>query len=348
MKLLDMPSIELAGETHALEWNAYLTTHPEATGYHGWQWRRVFERGLGHTCHYFVARSNAAVVGVLPLVEVTSWMFGRALSSLPYVNYGGVLADTQSIAARLVEHAGELASNRGLSYVLLRHRRRCLPQLPARAHKVSMVLALERDSARMWEAFDRKVRNQVRKAEKSGLRVETGGEALLDDFYTVFARNMRDLGTPVYSRKLFVEILACEPENARLHVVRLDSRPIAAALSYVYGNTMEVPSASSLREHRALCPNHLLYWAMMQSAIAQGSTRFDFGRSTPGDGTYHFKEQWGAVAQSLYWEYELRNGTSMPDEDRHNPRFQARIEAWKRIPLPLTLMLGPRIARCVP
>jgi hypothetical protein len=159
---------------------------------------------------------------------------------------------------------------------------------------------------------------------------------------------MRDLGTPVYSRKLFAEILACEPQNARLHVVRLSSRPIAVALSYVYGTTMEVPSASSLREHRALCPNHLLYWTMIQQAAADGLTCFDFGRSTPGDGTYHFKEQWGAIAEPLHWEYRVTDGSEPPTDDRQSSRYQSRIEVWRRLPLPVTTLLGPRIARCVP
>jgi FemAB-related protein (PEP-CTERM system-associated) len=344
----DAPSIRVARTVDAAAWDSYVATHPDTTGYHQWRWRRVFEQGLGHACHYLVAGSGTRVLGVLPLVEVTSWLFGRALSSLPYVNYGGVLADSQSVANSLVERAGEFAQDRGLDYVLLRDRRRNHPQLPARTHKVSMVLPLQNDAARMWDVLDRKVRNQIRKAEKSGLSVETGGEELLDDFYAVFARNMRDLGTPVYSRRLFAEIVACDPRHTRLHVVRLGSQPIAGALSYAYGRSLEVPSASSLKEHRALCPNHLMYWTMIRHAIDDGRTVFDFGRSTPGDGTYHFKEQWGAVPEPLFWEYKLVGESGLPEDDRQSSRYQARIEAWKRVPLSLTMMLGPRIARCVP
>ena len=329
-------------------WDRYVEQHPEATGYHRWRWQRVFERGLGHRCHYLVATMGSRTVGVLPLVEVKSLIFGRAMSSLPYVNYGGVLSDSPAIAGSLVERAAAIAAERGLSYVVLRHRRQCLPSLPARTHKVTMVLPLLGDATQMWNALDRKVRNQVRKAEKSGLTAVNGRHELLDDFYSIFTRNMRDLGTPVYGRRLFAEILEREPVDAQLHIVRLEGQPIAGALTYGYGNTMEVPSASSLKEHRALCPNHLMYWTMIQRAIEQGRKRFDFGRSTPGDGTFLFKEQWGAVSEQLYWEYKLLGDSIMPSDDRQSAHYQRRIEAWKRLPLAVTSALGPRIARCVP
>jgi len=159
---------------------------------------------------------------------------------------------------------------------------------------------------------------------------------------------MRDLGTPVYGRSLFRSILTRFPTDARVHLARLGTQTIAAAFSYAYGDTIEVPSASSLREHRALCPNYLLYWSILRQAIADGRRVFDFGRSTPGDGTYHFKEQWGAIPGQLWWEYHLAPGGTVPSDDRHSRKFKATIEMWKRLPVMAASMLGPRLARCVP
>lgn len=330
------------------DWNRFVAFHSEATGYHLAEWRTVFERGLGHRCHYLAVRSGAAVQGILPLVEVRSRLFGRALSSLPYVNYGGVLASTPRAAEALLSAANELAEKRRLQFVVLRHRRRQLPQLPARTHKVTMVLPLESDAERMWTALDRKVRNQVRKGEKSGLETLSGGAELLDDFYSVFAHNMRDLGTPVYGRPLFAEILQQFPNDARVHLVRLGTTTIAGALSYGWNHVVEVPSASSLREHRSLCPNHLMYWHIIKEAIRERRTIFDFGRSTPDDGTYHFKEQWGAAPEQLWWEYSLVAGGELPSGDRHDASYQRRIEYWKKVPLPIANLLGPLIARSIP
>jgi FemAB-related protein (PEP-CTERM system-associated) len=329
-------------------WDAFVRSRADASGYHQWRWRRVFEAGLGLRCHYVLATRRGRITGVLPTAEVRSRLFGRALSSLPYVNYGGVLAEDVETASALVDHAAELARARSLSYVLLRHRQRQMPELPARSHKVTMLLPLEEASESMWNRLDRKVRNQVRKAEKSGVTVESGGLDLLDDFYRVFARNMRDLGTPVYGKRLFAAILKEFPDDARVHVARVNGITIAGALSYAYGEWIEVPSASSLREHRSLCPNHLLYWSIMTAAIAAGRRVFDFGRSTPHDGTYNFKEQWGASPSQLWWEYRLDGDVPLPSADRHSAQLQARIEAWKRLPLAMATALGPHLARLVP
>jgi FemAB-related protein (PEP-CTERM system-associated) len=329
------------------EWDGFVHQSPEATGYHLWNWRRVFEQALRCRCHYLVARDPLGVAGVLPLAEVRSWMFGRALSSLPYVNYGGVLARTEDARTALLAEAARLARARSLSYVVLRHRQRVFPELPARDHKVTMLLPLESTTDAMWTALDRKVRNQIRKAEKSRVTTVAGGRELVDDFYAVFARNMRDLGTPVYGRALFDAILTHFPADAKVHLAQLDGRTIAGAFSYGFGSTIEVPSASSLREHRALCPNHVLYWSIITDAIAQGRTVFDFGRSTPNDGTFQFKEQWGARPEQLWWEYQMLAG-DVPSDDRHGSKYRNRIEAWKKLPLSVATLIGPRIARAVP
>ncbi|MQA28871.1 MAG: FemAB family PEP-CTERM system-associated protein [Luteitalea sp.] len=329
-------------------WDAFVASQPEASGYHLWRWRRVFEQGLGHRSHYLIAERRGLVAGILPLVEVRSRLFGRALSSLPYVNYGGVLAADAAAGAALVDRAAAIARERSLSFVVLRHRHRLFAGLPARSHKVTMLLPLAPTADAMWDQLDRKVRNQVRKAEKSGVVVESGGLELLDDFYRVFARNMRDLGTPVYGRDLFAAILREFPVEARLQIGRLNGAPIAVALSYAYGDWMEVPSASSLREHRALCANHLIYWNVISSAIAGGTRMFDFGRSTPNDGTYHFKEQWGAAPQPLWWEYVLGADERLPADDRHSPKYRMTIDLWKRLPLSVATAVGPHIARLIP
>jgi hypothetical protein len=181
--------LSVSADASPAEWNGFVSTHPERTGYHLWEWQQVFARGLGHRCHYLAARAGGAIQGVLPLVEVRSWLFGRALSSLPYVNYGGVLAASGEAEKALLTEAGRLAAERRLDFVVLRHRRQVFPELPARTHKVTLCLPLQTDNAGMWNALDRKVRNQIRKAEKSGLETTSGGTELLDDFYRVFTRH---------------------------------------------------------------------------------------------------------------------------------------------------------------
>lgn len=331
----------------SLRWDAYVASHANASLYHTHGFRQVFERAFGHQCHYLAATDAGEMRGVLPLVEFTSALFGRFAVSLPFVNYGGVLADNESAARALVERAVELARERRWAHVELRHDvQQCAPW-PSRRHKVGMTRALPATDEALWQSVDRKVRNLVRKAEKSGCRVEHGHAELLADFYTVFARNMRDLGTPVYGRRFFDEVLRAAGSAARVFVVRDGTTPIAASLTLAWRDRIEVPWASSLRSHAAKSPNMLLYWAMLKHAVGQGARVFDFGRSTPDEGTFHFKRQWGAEPQPMVWEYPGLT-TGLPDHSPKNPKFRAAIAVWQRMPVALTIMLGPRIVRNIP
>lgn len=342
------PALELATNATEPEWDGFVEAHPHASGYHTWRWRRVFERAFGHETLYLVARDRRRIVGVLPLVIFRSRLFGAFAVSLPFVNYGGVCARDAMVADSLVDYAGRIAAERKLAHVELRHVARQFCGRPVRQHKVGMRLTLQRDAAAAWERIDRKARNQVRKAEKSGLTARSGGLELLDRFYPVFARNMRDLGTPVYTKRLFAEVLATFPESARVFLVDHNDVTVAGGITLRHRDMIEVPWASSLREYRSHCPNNLLYWRIIEHAIAAGCTALDFGRSTPNEGTYQFKQQWGAEPTPLHWEYVLDAGRALPDLTPSNPRFSAAIAIWTRLPLAITNFVGPHIVRSIP
>jgi FemAB-related protein (PEP-CTERM system-associated) len=337
--------VAVASRADGGAWEAYVDARGDAAGYHSWRWRRIFEDAFDHECVYLVARQGGLIVGVLPMVLIKSLLFGRTLTSLPFLNYGGVMADAPQIARALIDQAYEEARARRCTHVELRHIDQQFPNLPCKQHKVAMHL---RVGEGMWEGLDRKVRNQIRKAEKSGLVIERGGESLVGDFYAVFARNMRDLGTPVYSRRLFEQVLRVFPERAQLHVVRLNGAAIAAGLTYRTTTMVQLPWASSIRNYNALCPNVLLYWDAIQFAHAQGARVFDMGRSTPNEGTFKFKAQWGAEPVPLHWEYELLAPGELPNVSPANPKYQFAIALWQKLPLSVTTRVGPMIVRAIP
>lgn len=341
----DDARVSLATPGDQEPWDTFVNTRADAAGYHSWNWRRVFTNAFGHEPVYLIARHGQQVAGVLPLVQIKSLLFGNSLTSLPFLNYGGVVADTANAAETLIAAASEQAQARRCKHVELRHVARQFPDLPCKTHKVAMHLPL---TAAIWDDLDRKVRNQIRKAEKSGLVVERGGEELLGDFYTVFARNMRDLGTPVYSRRLFQEVLRTFPDRAQLHIVRLKNQPIAAGLTYRTASMVQLPWASSIREFNALCANVLLYWDAIQFAQSTGAGVFDMGRSTPNEGTFKFKAQWGAVPVPLHWEYQLCSAGSLPNVSPANPKFQLAIALWQKLPLGVATRVGPLIVRAIP
>jgi FemAB-related protein (PEP-CTERM system-associated) len=335
-------------EVSADAWDGYLARRPDATVDHLWRWRNVFERVFGHRSVYLAVRRGDAVAGVLPLVLFRSRIFGRAVVSVPFLNYGGLVADDAEAARVLVARAGEVAREFGATYVEFRHGARLLEDAPCRQHKVGMIRALPQTVDELWNGTDRKVRNQVRKAQKEGLLAIRGGGELVGEFYQVFSRNMRDLGTPVYSKRLFDTVLADFGGEARVFLVRSGRQPVAAAVAIRFKDVVIVPWASSLREFRTQCPNMLLYWTMLEHAVQERAAAFDFGRSSPGGGTHHFKLQWGAQETPLHWEYVLLGGTPVPDHGPSNPRFSRAIDLWKRCPLWLANVVGPRIVRAIP
>jgi FemAB-related protein (PEP-CTERM system-associated) len=242
-----------------------------------------------------------------------------------------------------------LADELDVRYLELRHEIGIEhPALACRvANKVHMRLALPSSSEEMWEAFTPKVRNQVRKAEKQGLTVHWGGSELLAGFYAVFSRNMRDLGTPVFGRRLFDSILAHFRENAELCTVRLHRRPIAAGLLVHAAGVTEVPSASSLRRWNSTNANMLMYWHLLQRAIERGQNVFDFGRSSVDNPTFRFKKQWGAGPHAAVWQYYVRKGTA-GDMRPESGRYRQMIKIWQRLPVGLTRLIGPLVVKGIP
>ncbi len=312
-------------------------------------WLTVLERGLRHTAYALEATEGGATVGYLPLAYVRSLLFGRFLVSLPYLNSGGVLASGDAARRALLDAAVRLADELGVRYLELRHEEPVEhPALTGKlTSKVHMRLALTSFAGPLWEGLPAKVRNQVRKGEKSGLTVHWGGRELLGEFYAVFSRNMRDLGTPVYGHGLFAAVLDRFGGAAELCVVRAGDRPAAAALLLHGEGVTEVPSASALREYNAACANMMMYWNLLDRAVQRGQAVFDFGRSTAESGTYRFKKQWGAAPEPATWQYYVRTGSATemrPD----NPRYQRFIRIWQRLPVGLTRLLGPPIVRGIP
>jgi FemAB-related protein (PEP-CTERM system-associated) len=338
----------VAANASQSEWDRYVEGHPMATSEHLWNWRGIFEDVFGQRSVYLTARRGPVTVGILPLVLFRSRLFGRFVVSLPFCNYGGMLASDEEVPSALLRHATDIAIDFGASHIELRHQQRLLPEMPSRQHKLALRLPLSGTVDDVWQALDRKVRNQVRKARKEGLRVVCGSGELVEEFYPVFARNMRDHGTPVYPKRLFSETLKRFPERARVYVVRTPRRAIAGAIAVTFRDTVLVPWASSLHEYRHLCSNMLLYWTMLERATIGNARTFDFGRSSPGSGAHHFKLQWGAREQPLCFEYVLRARHDVPDQGPENARFRAAIDAWKRLPLWIANGVGPRIVRHIP
>lgn len=344
VELLSPPSVQ-----DDQDWRDFADRHGIATMYASRRFVYALADGLRQVPYRIEARCcSGRLVGALPLIHMKSALFGAHLVSLPYVSWGGAVADTPAIGRQLVDEAIELAERLDVDFLELR-------QLVPLNHdrlvegatvKTQMRVPLH-DREQVWSRLKSEVRTQIRKAQKSALAMRWGGDTLLDDFYDIFAHNMRDLGTPVFPQRMFVNLLAGLDEAAEIGVVDLQGKPVAACLVVHGPEESEIPSAASLRAYRSTAANSLMYWNAIGRALDRGQRVIDFGRSTPEAPTYVFKRKWGADPFRIPWLYHVRRGTSeslRPDVNR----FRLARRAWQHLPVPVTRIIGPMIVRGIP
>jgi FemAB-related protein (PEP-CTERM system-associated) len=328
-------------------WDSWVREHEGAAIYHLAGWRELIEDVFGRDTHYLLAERGGRTTGVLPLVRLKSWVFGDFLTSLPYVTYGGVVAEDAESAARLLDAAARLGSELGVAHVELRHVHDCA-DLPKRTDKVSMHRRLTGDSDMLWKELGSKLRAQIKRPLKEGAGCEIGGVELVDEFYRVFSVKYRDLGVPVYPLAWFRGVLKRFAHAARVFVVRVDGCAVAASIVLGWRERLEVPWAASLRSADRYGVNMFLYWSMLKHAEEAGYRCFDFGRSTRDSGTFRFKKQWGAAPVQLYWHYWMRDGGEPPQLNAHNPKYQAAVAMWRRLPVWAANVLGPKLVKNLP
>jgi FemAB-related protein (PEP-CTERM system-associated) len=349
-----MDMLTIVRERHPdKSWDRFVEHHPAATVAHLSGWGRIAAAAYGHTPVAVMAIEDGEPIGVLPLVLIRSRLFGRRLVSMPFLDYGGVLVAPDAAAPGTIEQAlvdeALAVAREVLGHSLgLRHFHPVpLPQ-PTATDRVTMLLPLTTVDA-MWKALPSERRNRVRKGDKHGLTPTWCGPEALDDFYRVFAVNMRDLGSPVHSRAFFRHMLEELPDTARLLMVRdRDGRAVGAAICLFFRDTIMVPWVSSLRDAFALCPNFVLYWEVIRFGCDNGYRMLDLGRSFRNAGTYEFKRQWGAHPHTLPWIFIDTTPGAAPSVERDTSRFAALIQAWKRLPMPAANLLGPWIRGQVP
>lgn len=331
-------------------WDEFVTGSPGWSPCHLWGWKELLEDLYGHQCLYLAAEDAAGDLrGVLPLVRLKSRLFGHYLVSMPFVNYGGPLGDRDA-SRLLARRAEEIAAGDGVDLLELRCREdRGLP-LEVSHRKITVTLALPTDPRELWEDFRSKRRTKIRKPRREGVEVRFGHDQL-GPFHRVFSEHMRTLGTPTHSREFFRAVAGRFGERVWFGCAYHGGRPVACGAGFRWGEEYEMTWASQLEEVRSLRPNMLLYWRFMERAIDDGASVFNFGRCTPGTGVHRFKVQWrtksrDAEEEDLWWyqRSEGRELTPGPDDDR----YDLGAKLWKRMPLPLTRWLGPKLIRSVP
>ncbi|SHH41546.1 FemAB family XrtA/PEP-CTERM system-associated protein [Massilia sp. CF038] len=327
-------------------WDAFVDATPDATFFHKAGWQTVIERVYGHKTWFYYVEQDGRIVGILPLAQMKSRLFGHWLGSLPFCVLGGAIASTESARTMLDAAADKLARELQVGHLEYRQLVRAHPNDPNWHTKelyVTFRKAISADDEENLNAIPRKQRAMVRKGIKLGLTGEI--DQGVDRFFTCYATSVHRLGTPVFPKSYFKVIKEVFGEACEIRVIVREGELIAAVMSFYFRDEVLPYYGGGMPAARETAGNDFMYWNLMQAAAARGARIFDFGRSKLGTGAFDFKKNWGFEPTPLEYEYRLYAATELPDNNPLNPKYQLFIKMWKKMPIGLANFLGPFIVR---
>ena len=326
----------------ASAWDEFVRAHPDACFFHLSGWRDI-ARAAGHRCHYLMVRERGAPAGILPLTEIRSHLFGHALVSTAFCVGGGPLVLSASARQALMAEAEQVGRRLGVDHIELRDTETAPEGWTAHnglyASFSGPIAAREDDNLKQ---IPRKQRAVVRKGLQTGFVVTEDRDT--QAFFPLYARNMRDHGTPALPRRFFDRLLARFGQECSILTVHHAGSPVSSVLSYYFGRRVLPYYTGSLTQARYLGANDHMYWALMRQAVARGCDVFDFGRSKVDTGPFHFKRNWGFEPRPIVNQFRLRPGEALPNINPTNPRYAFFIRVWQRLPLSVANLVSPALS----
>ena len=327
----------------AIRWDEFVRAHPDGTFFHLSGWGSVVQRAFGHTSHDLLVEQDGRIVAVLPLMRMRSRLFGDSLVSVPFGVYGGIVAENDEARRALRDAAESLARRLGVGVLELRNRARLNEDWPCKTLYVTFRRELDADPEVNLQRVPRKQRAMIRKGIKAGLTSEI--DADIERFYPLYAESLRNLGTPVFSRRLFRSLREVFGEHCEVLTVLHEGRAVASVMSFYFRDEVLPFYGGGSSAARDLAANDFMYWELMRRAAERGVRIFDYGRSKCDTGSYSFKKHWGFEPAPLFYECLLVRAQELPAVHALNPRYATLIGMWKRLPLPLANLIGPLISK---
>jgi FemAB-related protein (PEP-CTERM system-associated) len=336
--------VQSLNESEVADWDAFVMAEPSATFFHRAGWRRVIEGTYGYKTYFLKAERNNRIVGVLPLVHLKTLAFGQSLISTGFCVYGGIASSDAEAIQALAQAAAALGEKLGVGYVEMRSEQDSIPGWKTKSDVYATFRRplFDNDDANL-KAIPRKKRADVRKGIKSDLTVDTSGD--LDSFYAIYAESVRNLGTPVFSKRYIRAIAAEFGDDCEISVVHGPDGPVAALTSFFFRDQVLPYYGGGTLAARPLHAYDQLYWTLMGRAIQRGAKIFDFGRSKYGTGAFDYKTYWGFEPQPLHYQYHLVKASEVPDINPLNPKYKMMVSVWQKLPLPVANFFGPWLAR---
>jgi FemAB-related protein (PEP-CTERM system-associated) len=340
-------SISLTDKVDPITWDAFVRHHADGSSFHMMAWQRLISDAFGHQQFHIVANNSAGnVAGLLPLFLVRSRLFGRLLVSSPLAAYGGILSDSEAVTRAIFQRAADIAKNLKVQFLELRNFRNAIPSdsLLRKDLYVTFRTELKEDPELNMLAIPRKTRAEVREGIRNQLEFKTDAIGP-SEFFDLYSRSVRELGTPVFPRRLFVKGLEYFAPDCKIFSVHWKNKVVSAVWTLFYKDEVVPYFGGSVREYNRLAVNNFMYWMLMKYGCEHGYKVFDFGRSKKGTGSFDFKKRWGMTMTELPYQYALVQRQTMPDTSPLNPKFSTGVEIWRRLPLPVTRWIGPIVSK---
>ena len=329
-------------------WDQFVLSQPEGSFFHLVAWKRAIERTFGFQSFYFYSERDGQITAIVPLFFVANWVIGDCLHSVPFAVYGGICAADQESRDVLLAHVKQLAVRKQVEHLDLHQRNgESIPGFHTNTLYSSFTTPLSANPETNLKKLPRDTRYMIRKGEKAGLRAQHGLEQM-NDFYGLFCESMRRLGTPVFPRALFENLMQEFGSQVDLTMIYSGARPISGVMSFKFRDTFLPYYAGANSMAPVLAANNFMYWHLMKFAAEHGFRSFDFGRSKKDTGAFHFKSQWGMTVESLKYQVYLVRRKTVPNFSPVNPKFEMATRIWRKLPLGLTKHLGPRVVRWFP
>jgi FemAB-related protein (PEP-CTERM system-associated) len=331
------------------EWLDYLQSNPAADICQHPAWGHVFAETFGFDSALIVHRTEGRIGGGLPLILFDQRITGKAMVSMPFLNYGGILGDNDTIRGKILNIARSILEKTSTDYMELRHTGQGIGEHADQTvqNRFTFRLDINRPTEDLFKDLKKQLRTRLRKAAKQGMEFYQGQERL-DHFYNLFATAMTEHGTPVMPKRFFASILKYLSEYAEMMIAYKDSQPIGGKLVLKFKNRATMTWGCYPNRHKHYLANYYLTWELIQQ-LAQGPIQLlDFGRSARESGGYTYKANWGATILPIFVDYIAPDASKIPYLKPENIKFRAAVSIWKKMPLGIAKLIGPRLARYFP
>ncbi|MGY6277107.1 FemAB family XrtA/PEP-CTERM system-associated protein [Methylomonas sp. MgM2] len=335
--------IKLLTQNDCRRWDNYVMTSDDASFFHLSAWQQVIQQAFSHHAYYYFYEQDGEITGILPLVQIKSLLFGNALISNAFCVYGGIVASNEQAFDALQKQAQQLARELNVDYLEMRNRCQSHPDWPQKELYVTFRKTLDADHDKNMMAIPRKQRAMVRAGIKAGLNSVI--DESVDRFYQAYAESVRNLGTPVFPKRYFEVLKRVFADDCEILTVEHNGFVVASVMNFYFKDEVLPYYGGGTEMARDLKGNDFMYWEVMRRAVDRGCRVFDYGRSKIGTGSYRFKKHWGFEAEPLFYEIDLVKANEIPEINPLNPKYRLLIAAWKKLPLPLSQVIGPWLAK---